>query len=108
MRTGWIISERKETPSTPKTLLKIGYSITLKYLYNMSLFETFGRIFSPTGELTETKPTHRLCRYCDCFHEEIGEFCSEVCEQGYKWEYEQEFYTSQNREQETEQLQNGN
>ena len=74
----------------------------------MSLFETFGRIFSPTGELTETKPTHRLCRYCDCFHEEIGEFCSEKCEQGYKWEYEQEFYTSQNREQETEQLQNGN
>ena len=72
----------------------------------MSLFETFGRIFSPNGELP--KPTHRLCRYCDCFHEEIGEFCSEKCEQGYKWEYEQEFYTSQNREQETEQLQNGN
>lgn len=105
MRTGGIISERKETPSTPKTLLKIGYSITLKYLYNMSLFETFGRIFSPNGELP--KPTHRLCRYCDCFHEEIGEFCSEKCEQGYKWEYEQEFYT-QNREQEAEQLQNGN
>ena len=71
----------------------------------MSLFETFGRIFSPNGELP--KPTHRLCRYCDCFHEEIGEFCSEKCEQGYKWEYEQEFY-KQNREQETEQLQNGN
>ena len=60
------------------------------------------------GKTLKPKPTHRLCRYCDCFHEQEGEFCSEACEQGYKWEYEQEFYTSQNREQETEQLQNGN
>jgi len=37
-----------------------------------------------------------------------NEFCSEACEQGYKWEYEQEFYTSQNREQETEHQKNGN
>ena len=69
------------------------------------IFETLGRIFSPNGELP--KPTHRLCRYCDCFHEQEGDFCSEECEQGYKLEYEQEFY-KQNREQETEQLQNGN
>ena len=69
------------------------------------IFETLGRIFSPNGELP--KPTHRLCRYCDCFHEQEGDFCSEESEQGYKWEYEQDFY-KQNREQETEQLQNGN
>ena len=69
------------------------------------IFETLGRIFSPNGELPKT--THRLCRYCDCFHEQEGDFCSEECEQGYKWEYEQDFY-KQNREHETEQLQNGN
>lgn len=54
------------------------------------IFETLGRIFSPNGELP--KPTHKLCRYCDCFHEiKIGEFWDEKCEQGYNWEYEQDF-----------------
>lgn len=62
----------------------------------MELFETFGEIFRP-----ELKPTHRLCRYCDCFHEQVGDFCSKECEDNYKWEYEQEFY-KQNREQDAE------
>ena len=78
MRTGGIISERKETPSTPKTLLKIGYSITLKYLYNMSLFETFGRIFSPTGELPEMQETLIECPNCGTFSEH--DFCCDDCE----------------------------
>jgi hypothetical protein len=42
----------------------------------------------------------RACKYCAAYHNEDSEFCCEECEQGYKWEYEQDFYTSQNREQE--------
>lgn len=62
----------------------------------MNIFQRIIRDFDEEVSEVETKP----CKYCECYHAEDSEFCDDVCEQGYKWEYEQEFYTSQIREQE--------
>ena len=44
----------------------------------MSLFETFGRIFSPTGELPEMQETLTECPNCGTFSEH--DFCCDDCE----------------------------
>ena len=72
-----------------------------------NIFSTMGYLFSPTGELPKVE-THKMCRYCETFHDKEGEFCSTECADNYEWEYQQEFYTSQNREQDTEQKHNAN
>jgi|JI7StandDraft_1071085.scaffolds.fasta_scaffold152626_1 hypothetical protein len=77
----------------------------------MDIYSTLGYIFSPTGELPKVEPkveTHKMCRYCETFHDKDGDFCSIECADNYEWEYQQEFYTSQNREQDTEQKHNAN